>query len=136
MVDSLNGLWCGRADSPSALSAERQGRAVVLPTMSVFRSLSPLAICAVAALIGGTFAGGAAVYGLHPKSYGPTEAPALISATGEAAATEGALSDCEQCSERDLGYRWAVLQDVRSSTECPNDSWGFRRGCLDYTGGV
>lgn len=103
--------------------------------------LSPPALCAMAALCGGLIAGASAVHGLRPKSYGPLDPPALISQRQEAGHGgetygEGTTTGCDDCSERDLGYRWAILQAVRSPAECPNDSWGFRRGCLDYTGGL
>lgn len=96
-------------------------------------------------MIGGLLGGGAAVHGLRQNDYGPVDPPALIS-HGEASRYESevtgagygesAPSDCGGCSERDLGYRWATLAAVRSPDQCPNDSWGFRRGCLDYTGGI
>ncbi|WP_340313362.1 hypothetical protein [Rhizorhabdus argentea] len=103
--------------------------------------LSPPALCAMAAICGGLIAGESAVHGLRPNSYGPLAPPTLIGqheGAGDSGATygEGTTAGCDDCSERDLGYRWAVLQAVRSPADCPNDSWGFRRGCLDYTGGI
>lgn len=110
--------------------------------MTRFRRLSPLTLCVLAAMVGGLLSGATAVHGLRPNSYGPVDTPSLINRSADgnyADATSPDYGDapgCEDCSERDLGYRWATLAAIRSSAECPNDSWGFRRGCLDYTGGV
>ena len=110
------------------------------------KRLPPLALCALAAMTSGLLGGATAVHGLRQNSYGPLDPPSLISRNTESGYAEGTSSydgygdrdaaGCGGCSERDLGYRWATLAAIRSSTECPNDSWGFRRGCLDYTGGV
>jgi hypothetical protein len=70
-----------------------------------------------------------------PSLFAPAEA-------GEPSETDDTPDDllsaarCDQCSERDLGYRWAVLAAVHEPGQCPNDSWAFRRGCLDYVGGI
>jgi len=111
-----------------------------------FKHLSPAAWCALIAAMGGLIGGTTAVHGLEQNRYGPPDAPALISRGGGTSALAGGASHggyeasaaarCEGCSERDLGYRWAIMAEVRSPDQCPNDSWGFRRGCLDYTGGV
>ena len=110
-----------------------------------FKQLSPPALCALIAALGGLIGGATAVHGLKQNGYGPQEAPAIFGRAGDDGASDATPSDdgypglstsCEGCSERDLGYRWAVLASIRSSEQCPNDSWGFRRGCLDYTGGV
>jgi hypothetical protein len=94
----------------------------------------------MAALGGGLLAGGSAVHGLRQKSYGPIDPPTLVTRDGRQPHDDGAPTveaiGCEHCSERDLGYRWAMLEAVRSPDQCPDDSWGFRRGCLDYTGGT
>jgi hypothetical protein len=110
------------------------------------KRLSPLTLCALAATVGGLLSGATAVHGLRQNSYGPIDAPSLITPNPDSDYSDGTPSDggygdrgaagCGDCSERDLGYRWATLAGVRASAECPNDSWGFRRGCLDYTGGV
>ncbi|WP_235398925.1 hypothetical protein [Sphingomonas sp. SRS2] len=77
------------------------------------------------------------MHGLRQNAYGPTGVASPISNNADLGyADSGDVAGCDDCSERDLGYRWATLAAIRSSTECPNDSWGFRRGCLDYTGGV
>lgn len=115
----------------------------------VLRRLSPPLLCAVGALVGGLFAGTATVHGLHPRSYGPAEVPSLFAradaATFGSEDGRGSLGGyenadsaaaCDQCSERDLGYRWAALAAVRLPDQCPGDSWGFRRGCLDFVGGT
>lgn len=146
----LNRLWCGAKDSPGRFREKNWERglgAFVFAAMTPwFKRLSPPALCAMFALAGGLMAGTTAVYGLRQNSYGPIDPPALISRNGDADYSSsasfdggydaGAAAGCDGCSERDLGYRWATLQAIRSATECPNDSWGFRRGCLDYTGGV
>lgn len=108
------------------------------------RRLSPPLLCALVAVMGGITAGGAAVHGLRQNSYGVTEPPSLF-ARAEAGTPTAASDDsgdsmaaarCDQCSERDLGYRWAALAAVRLPGQCPNDSWAFRRGCLDFVGGI
>lgn len=106
--------------------------------------LSPPAWCALIAAIGGLLSGATAVHGLRQNQYGPSNPPSLIqnsavvyeSVYTNGGHAEGSTTDCQGCSERDLGYRWATLAQVHSSDQCPNDSWGFRRGCLDYTGGI
>jgi hypothetical protein len=110
------------------------------------KNLSPAALCALIAAVGGLIAGSAAVHGLRENQYGPLDPPALISRDGRATAyadeagyggyETSAAAGCDGCSERDLGYRWAIMAEVRRPDQCPHDSWGFRRGCLDYTGGV
>ncbi|KQX19653.1 hypothetical protein ASD39_14020 [Sphingomonas sp. Root50] len=108
--------------------------------------MSPSLLCALAAVVGGVTAGGSAVHGLRLNHYGPIDPPSLFAPAeaGEpfeaADAADGAgdamtATRCDQCSERDLGYRWAALAAVRLPGECPGDSWAFRRGCLDYVGG-
>lgn len=106
--------------------------------------LSPSALCALIAAVGGLLGGAAAVHGLRQNQYGPLNPPMLVrnsAISDESIYTNGGYAEnsetsCQGCSERDLGYRWATLAQVSSSQQCPNDSWGFRRGCLDYTGGV
>ena len=109
------------------------------------RQLTPPTICALIAAIGGLLGGATAVHGLRQNQYGPTGSPVLANHGANTMSDAGTTSDtdpassasrCEGCSERDLGYRWATLARVHSPDDCPNDSWGFRRGCLDYTGGV
>lgn len=108
------------------------------------RRLSPPLLCALAAIVGGITAGGAAVHGLRQNSYGMVDPPSLF-ARAEASvptSTDGergetlAAARCDECSERDLGYRWAALAAIRLPGQCPNDSWAFRRGCLDFVGGI
>lgn len=106
--------------------------------------LSPPALCALIAGVGGLLGGMTAVHDLRQNRYGPINPPLLVQNAGTRADgihTDGGHAEtssagCYGCSERDLGYRWASLAQVNSSEQCPNDSWGFRRGCLDYTGGV
>ncbi len=109
---------------------------------SKWRSPPALAVTAVAAVLGGTLAGLATVDGLTQRTYGPVGDVSLFS-RAEASTIDDAVpsdarapSDCFDCSERDRGYRWAVLASVRYPDECPADSWGFRRGCLDFVGGI
>jgi hypothetical protein len=129
---------------------ERQVQLIVLAAMMPIgsRRLSPPLLCALAALTGGLIAGTVTVRGLHERNYGPIEAPSLFARAD--AATFGpedgrgslggydsaTAAPCDQCSERDLGYRWAALAAIRLPDQCPNDSWGFRRGCLDFVGGT
>nr|WP_047168715.1 hypothetical protein [Sphingomonas sp. Y57] len=106
--------------------------------------MSPLLLCALAAITGGITAGAAAVHGLRLNRYGPVEPPSLFTPAEAGTPSDAAgapdellsAARCDQCSERDLGYRWAILAAVREATQCPNDSWAFRRGCLDYVGGI
>lgn len=147
-------MWCGAEDSPFPFLRECTERCpdlVVLAAMRKLapRRLSPPLICALAALVGGVLAGTATVHGLHQRGYGPDDTPSLFAAADAATfgAEDGrgtlagyenadAAAPCDQCSERDLGYRWAVLAAVRLPDQCPGDSWGFRRGCLDFVGGT
>ena len=99
------------------------------------------AACAATALLLGTGAGMATVGGLRQNSYGSTalssfRADARLGSAPSTADDEGYGAErCDQCSERERGYRWAVLATVRFPEQCPGDSWGFRRGCLDFVGG-
>lgn len=109
-------------------------------------------LCALGALAGGLLSGAATVHGLRENSYGPANPPAMVRADGrdrvslqdgsfggyqsDNAGGEAVSAGCHECSERDLGYRWAALAAVRLPGQCPSDSWGFRRGCLDFVGGV
>lgn len=111
---------------------------------SLPRRMSPPLLCALAAIVGGIIAGGTAVHGLRLNRYGPIDPPSLfapaeageLTETTEAPDEPSAAARCDQCSERDLGYRWAALAAVHEPGQCPNDSWAFRRGCLDYVGGI
>ena len=136
----LNPLWCDAKDSPPFLSTKTAGTTAGTPRFPDMprssRQLTLPVICALLATIGGLLGGATAVHGLHQNEYGPIGAPALLGQHPDDAATAPSSNGCEGCSERDLGYRWATLADVRSSADCPDDSWGFRRGCLDYTGGI
>ena len=117
------------------------------------RRLSPPLICMIAALAGGLIAGIATVHGLYARAYGPTEVSSLFARAdaatfgpedgrgrldggyGDGGYDPDTAAQCDQCSERDLGYRWAALAAIRLPDQCPSDSWGFRRGCLDFVGG-
>lgn len=142
-------MWCGAKDSPRRIrrkKSERAGADTVFAAMRPlpFRRLSPPLLCALAAIVGGVTAGGAAVHGLRQNSYGMVDPPSLFARAeaGVPTSTDGergetlAAARCDECSERDLGYRWAALAAIRLPGQCPNDSWAFRRGCLDFVGGV
>lgn len=109
-----------------------------------FKTLSPAVLCALIAALGGLIGGSTAVHGLKQNRYGPPDPPVLIGRDDAAFAStesdggyeQGATAGCGECSERDLGYRWAIMAEVRTPDQCPNDNWGFRRGCLDYAGGA
>ena len=152
MAAGLNPLWCGAEDSPIAISSETIGTAVGNlrsgAMIARLKTLSPAVLCALIAALGGLIGGSTAVHGLKQNRYGPVDPPALIGRDPHATAYadyadeasyggyESTAANCDDCSERDLGYRWAIMAEVRRPDQCPNDSWGFRRGCLDYTGGV
>jgi hypothetical protein len=93
--------------------------------------------------IGAGFAlGTSTVHGMETDRYGyrATQAyapspdsnagPGLTLASGTASPTQDEA--CDGCSERDLGYRWAMLRRIVAIGDCPNDSWDFRRGCAAY----
>lgn len=107
-----------------------------------WRSPPALAVTAIAALVGGSVAGLATIDGLAQRTYGPRQAISLFpraEASTIPAGSGPAGEDhpaCFDCSERDRGYRWAVLASIRYPDQCPADSWGFRRGCLDFIGGI
>ena len=106
--------------------------------------LSPAMLCALVAVAGGLLGGTATVQGMRADGYGPVTTPLLFGRADAAVLDEGegesqgelVATGCADCSERDLGYRWASLAAVRLPGQCPNDSWAFRRGCLDFVGGV
>lgn len=144
----LNCLWCGAEDSPIGLRQKNRNEPPFSPFWQIMRSflsrpISPALLSVVVAVVGGVIAGGTAVHGLHLNSYGPVDPPSLFS-RAEAATPTSPYEDgaqevamrCDQCGERDLGYRWAALAAIRLPDQCPNDSWAFRRGCLDYVGGI
>ncbi len=146
----LNPLWCGAKDSPYPVFTKKMGTAAVTSRFAAmvtrFKYLSAPAWCALIAAVGGLLGGTTAVHGLQQNHYGPENPTALFAPRDDMITAQDSYGNggyetrnaegCQGCSERDLGYRWATLAAVRSSDQCPNDSWGFRRGCLDYTGGV
>jgi hypothetical protein len=114
----------------------RSARFVLAAMLTQFRNPTPFTLCALVAAIGGLLGGTTAVHGLHQKQYGPSHPPPLFGQQPDTSGdADNSINGCEGCSERELGYRWASLAEVRSPANCPNDSWGFRRGCLDYTNG-
>lgn len=82
---------------------------------------------AIVAAICGTVMGNDAVSGMemsgNSAAYGSDEAHAT-------AATSAAT--CVDCSDYDMGYRWASAQSVRSVEECASDNWSFSRGCRAF----
>ncbi|MDB5685450.1 MAG: hypothetical protein JWR77_39 [Rhizorhabdus sp.] len=85
----------------------------------------------------GVVAGTTTVHGMSPQGYGP--GGSVIQRDSGAAAPSLAADSCDSCSEHDLGYHWASVQQLGSVADCPDDSWDFRRGCVAYmrdTGGV
>lgn len=103
------------------------------------RRLPPVMICALVAIAGGFAGGSATVRGMRADHSRPANATALFGRAEAATPGEGpgeVVAGCPGCSERDLGYRWASLAAVRLPGQCPDDSWGFRRGCLDFVGGI
>lgn len=109
-----------------------------------FRTFSAPLMFAAVSLTAGIFGGTTTVRGLAPIPYGQADAasrlPKPIPATDdETAPDEQASANCDGCSERDLGYHWASVRQISSGTDCPMESWDFRRGCVAYmrdTGGV
>lgn len=110
----------------------------MMPIFSL-KPWSPLIQCTLIALAGGLIGGTATVQGMRSHSHGTTHHPAWTSPNEFAAMDDDRsaafTSGCGSCSERDLGYRWAMLASVRQSSQCPDDSRDFRRGCLDFAGG-
>lgn len=44
----------------------------------------------------------------------------------------GIASDCDGCSDYDLGYRFAAARHVRESGDCMDFNWSYQRGCLAW----
>ncbi|SDC11284.1 hypothetical protein SAMN05444678_101382 [Sphingomonas sp. YR710] len=110
-----------------------------------FRTFSAPMVFVALSLTAGIFGGTATVHGLAPIPYGQADAasrqPKAIAATDDETAPgeQASAADCDGCSERDLGYHWASVRQISSGTDCPMESWDFRRGCVAYmrdTGGV
>jgi hypothetical protein len=89
--------------------------------MDRFASLiCQLLVVLACAVTGGLAAAHATVDGAH------------LSAPSPNARYAGQQADdaCSGCSEREAGYRWAMVQNVLSPQACINESWEFRLGCL------
>ncbi len=84
--------------------------------------------CAIFAIVGGVAGGAATTSGLRLNSYGP-EGTTIPRAEMTAI---GGAPDCGDCSERALGYQWATTKAISAAVDCPQDSWNFQRGCVDY----
>ncbi len=39
---------------------------------------------------------------------------------------------CDNCSDYDLGYRFAASSQLRATADCMDYSWSYQRGCLAY----
>lgn len=106
---------------------------------NTFRRFPPALLFAFGSLTTGMASGFAAVHDLAPNSYGPAGTAYRAEAAMPREEQPVSSDDCEGCSDRDRGYHWASLQRIESATECPVESWDFRRGCTAYmrdTGGV
>jgi hypothetical protein len=112
--------------------------------------LSKPALALVAGAFFGLIGGTATVHGMDDSRYGVGARQQVMDKSIWASKDSGSYddgssytepsglqpasfaSDCDGCSERDLGYRWAGLQGISSASDCPADSWDFQRGCVDY----
>ena len=39
---------------------------------------------------------------------------------------------CDDCSDYDLGYRFAAARRCARAAQCMDFSWSYQRGCLAY----
>jgi hypothetical protein len=95
-----------------------------------------LALTVTAGTIAGLFGGQATIAGLvqptRPATIGralapPDQLPEIADA-GYARIADA----CDDCSDYDLGYRFAAARQVRQSAECMDFSWSYQRGCLAW----
>ena len=104
-----------------------------------------LALAVVAGLGVGTFGGQATIAGMAPPVVSAPSYPVDPLASGDyadpgsdAKAAPEALDyrqiadACSDCSDFDLGYRFAAARKLRSTTDCMDYSWSYQRGCLAY----
>lgn len=107
-----------------------------MSTTALQRISSPIFVTLLS-ISAGVVAGTTTVHGLSQQRYGPADA--FVRADTPPSSQSLSAENCDSCSERDLGYHWASVQQLRSIADCPEDSWDFRRGCVAYmhdTGGV
>jgi hypothetical protein len=100
------------------------------------RYATPL-LFTLAAISAGLVGGTVTVQGMDGSRYGSQAIAASyeqspIATDGDGYQQARHAQDCDGCSERDLGYRWAGSQRVSSVNDCPSDNWGFNRGCVAY----
>ncbi len=86
-----------------------------------------------------TIAGMAPPTSITPKDRFPELASGGINATrlhaetdGEAAGYARIADACADCSDYDLGYRFAASRRLETTAECMDYSWSYQRGCLAY----
>ncbi|TVV72478.1 hypothetical protein [Sphingomonas solaris] len=108
-----------------------------------------LALTVVAGAALGLFGGNATIAGMAPPPTNtvagqPYEASGLDpadNATGPAAyadanpemARYARIADaCDDCSDYDLGFRFAAARHVRESAQCMDFTWSYQRGCLAW----
>jgi hypothetical protein len=111
---------------------------------SSLRTFSAPMVFGAISLTAGIIGGATTVHGLAPMHYGQADAVSRppdrnLAAQEPSTVEQASASDCDGCSERDLGYHWASVRQVSSVSDCPMESWDFRRGCVAYmrdTGGV
>jgi hypothetical protein len=103
-----------------------------------------LALAVAVGLGAGTFGGQAVIAGMAPpaislpsypidRSDGGYYADAIDSAGASEAVDYRQIADaCSDCSDFDLGYRFAAAKRLRSTADCMDYSWSYQRGCLAY----
>ncbi|WP_156678616.1 hypothetical protein [Sphingomonas profundi] len=95
----------------------------------------------------GTVAGQATIAGMAPPIAPRTSLPDRLDAPAEGEvygpdryadanpdlADQARIADaCEDCSDYDLGYRFAAARHLRTTADCMDYSWSYQRGCLAY----
>ena len=78
-------------------------------------------------------AAGISSAGLEEPAPGSAYGPNSYSAANPALADYARIAAaCENCSDYDLGYRFAASRRLRTTAECMDYSWSYQRGCLAY----
>lgn len=68
-----------------------------------------------------------------PGSRGAALGPAAYAdANPEMARYAHIADDCADCSDYDLGFRFAAARQVRDSAQCMDFTWSYQRGCLAW----
>jgi hypothetical protein len=98
-----------------------------------------LALAIVIGLGAGTVGGQSVIAGMAPT---PVSLPAYPIADDYGGSMPEPVTDdvdyrrvaegCANCSDFDLGYRFAAARHLRSSAGCTDYSWSYQRGCLAY----